>query len=417
MTRSDDASREAIAGDGSTPLSGVRVLDMTRFVAGPYCTLLLAEAGADVIKVEPPEGEDTRRLDPIITETAGGVQSGYFLRFNRGKRSAVVDLRTTAGKGVFADLVRNVDVLVENYRPGVLARLGFDTTRLHDLNPRLVYCSISGFGHSGGPYGSHPAFAILAEVLAGVLVHNPRPGEPPIWTGLGLGDLFPAALSVGGVAMALYQREKTGSGCHVDMAMYDGMISLNERAMAFSGILGHDIRLGQQEMIAPFGLFKASDGYLCVAVIGERVWAGLCNAIDRPDLVTDPRLCSGRLRADNLESTLLPILDGWLSARTRQEASDLLLAAGVPAGPVRFASEIVSDPQAQHREMVTETSFSGGATYHVAGNPIRIVPGHKLRGRPVPDLGAHTVEVLHEVAGYDHEHVEALLREGAVRDH
>lgn len=397
------------------PLSGVRVLDMTRFVAGPYCTMLLSDAGADVIKVEPLEGEETRTLDPLLAEGAGVTHSGYFLRFNRGKRSVALDLRTDDGREVLARLIAGSDVLVENYRPGVLARLGFDDDRIRSLNPALVYCSISGFGHSGGPYGAHPAFAILAEVMAGVLVHNPREGEPPIWTGLGVGDLFPAALSVSGIAMALLRRERTGLGARVDMAMYDAMASLNERAISFGGLLGREVRIGQQEMIAPFGLFKARDGYLCIAVIGERVWRAFCEAIGQPELLDDPRLSSGRARADHLRDVLLPVIEGWLAMRDRTQAVEELLAGGVPAGPVRFASEVLDCPQAKHRHMVTEVGYRNSPVHRVIGNPIKIGPDPEPAARVVPDVGQHTVEILREVGGYDSAAVDDMVRRGVVR--
>lgn len=396
------------------PLTGFRILDMTRFVAGPYCTMLLADAGADVIKIEPPGGEETRFLDPVLSDRDGEVESGYFLRFNRGKRSLCLDLHTERGQTVFADLIRSSDVLVENFRPGVLSRLGFDEAQLRSVNPGLVYCSISGFGHSGGPYGSHPAFAILAEVLAGVLVHNPHAGEPPVWTGLGLGDLFPAALSVGGIALALLRRERTGIGGHVDMAMYDGMVSLNERAIGFAGMLGHDIQIGQQEMIAPFGLFEAKDGYLCIAVIGERVWQGFCRAIDHSELLEDQRLSTGGLRASNMQDVLLPVMRSWLSTRSRAEAAAALLAAGVPAGPVRYASEVLDCPQANHRDMVTTTGFRGQPSHRVAGNPIRITPASAAVVRPVPRAGEHADQILTEVARYDAATIEELRCAGVV---
>lgn len=386
------------------PLSGVRVLDLTRFVAGPYCTMLLADAGADVIKVEPPGGEETRRLEPYVgaaPESGSSPLSAYFMRFNRNKRSVIVDLKTESGRQAMSALVAASDVLVENYRPGVLAKLGFDADRLLEINPRLVYCSISGFGHSPSPMRDYPAFAIVAESLAGVVCHSrdlPRPIRP----GMPLGDLFPAALSFGAICMALFARQTTGEGTHIDMALYDAMVSFNELAIGFSSMTDSEYVIQDRPpYTAPFGLFKAPDGYLCIAVIGERMWPRFCEALGRPELASDPRLQSSYERAQQLDSVLMPIIEEWLADKDRSKAAELLNAAGVPAAAVRDPVEVLTCSQVEAREMLVEVASYAGPRVRVCGNPIRIAGLHERPVLPVPNVGEHSSEVFREVLGYD----------------
>lgn len=406
---------------GEGPLTGVRVLDMTRFVAGPYCTMLLGDAGADVIKVEPLGGEETRELGPMLPAPDGSTISGYFLRFARNKRSLCLDLAAPRGKEVFSRLLEGADVLVENFRPGVLARLGFSYEEIRERHPRLIYCTISGFGHSDSPQQKDPAFAILAEVLGGVVVRNTHEGEPPVWTGLGLGDLYPSALAVGGVSMALFQRERTGAGAHVDMAMYDGMVSVNERVIAMTSMTGREHRPGggQVSYNAPFGLFHAGGGeYVCIAVIGEKLWKRFCSVIGKPRLAEDPALANGEMRSRSLEEVLRPEIEGWLQEMGRDRAVELLVAGGIPAGPIRHAAEILSHPQTEARNMVVEYGSYAGVTAKVSGNPIKVTSptngAPAERARPAAAPGADTSAVLEEVAGLAADEIAELIEAGVV---
>lgn len=396
------------------PLTGVRVLDFTRFVAGPYATMLMADAGADVIKIEPIGGEATRTLDPKI-DTPMGSSSGYFHRFNRSKRSICVDFRTDAGRDLVRRMLPRVDVLVENYRPGVLEAMGFGYEAVREIAPQLIYCSISGYGQTESPHRLDPAFAILAEVSAGVVGRSMRPGDPPIRLSAPLGDLYPASMSVAGVGLALYRRERTGRGSRVDLAMFDALVSLNENAIMMSATTGKEmLPAGALNYTAPFGVFEARDGYICIAVLGEKVWQRFCVAIERPDLGFDPSLSSGTERAVAMDGSLGQILRDWLAVRTRDEAVARLVTSGVPAGSVATPFDIIDSPQAIARNLIWDVPSYTGAVVRAVASPIRIEPGGFSEAREVPAPGQHTHEVLRELAGADSAMLKTLTRAGVI---
>ena len=396
------------------PLTGVRVLDFTRFVAGPYVTMLLADAGAEVVKVEPIGGEETRRLDPEI-DTPSGKASGYFHRFNRSKKSLCVDLHSERGRALVLELVRSFDVVVENFRPGVLERMGIGYSALSEHSTGLVYCSISGYGHTPGPHRDDPAFAILAEVSAGVVGRSMRPDDPPVRLSAPLGDLYPAALAVAGISMALLQRERTGRGAHVDMAMYDALVSLNENAITMSATTGVEmLPTGALTYAAPFGIFQAADGHICIAVLGEKMWARFCQAIGRADLADHPDLGSGTARADAMRGELGEAVAAWLSPLSRTEAVELLVAHGVPSGIVATPFDVIDSPQTAARGILWDVPSYTGGQIRTVGSPIRVSPlGFAPPGR-VPAPGENTVEVLTTIGGLRADEVEELIAEGVV---
>ncbi len=398
------------------PLDGVRVLDFTRFVAGPYATMLLADAGADVVKVEPIGGEATRFLDPML-DTPAGETSGYFHRFNRSKRSICVDFKSAEGVEVIRRMLPKVDVLVENFRPGVLDAFGLGHDEAVRHAPRLIYCSISGYGQSDSPHRMDPAFAILAEVAAGVVGRTTRPEDPPVRLSAPLGDLFPAAMAVAAVSMALYRRERTGRGSRVDMAMFDALVSLNENAIGMSATTGREVLpAGALTYAAPFGIFQTRDGYICIAVLGEKVWQRFCAAIDRPDLAADPDLASGSLRAAAMAGPLGQAITAWLSSRTWQYAVDRLVSHGVPAGKVATPFDIIDSPQALARDLIWDVPSFTGATVRTVASPIRMTPNAYAPVRAVPAAGEHTAEVLAELAGLDPMEIGQLVKAGVVAD-
>lgn len=401
--------------EATGPLAGVTVLDMCRYVAGPYCTMLLADHGANVVKVEPIGGEDTRAIPPRLGHVDGGV-SIYFARFARNKTSICIDLKSERGREVFADLVAHADVLVENFRAGVLEKLGFGTQRLLDINERLIYCSISGFGHAPAPYRDRPAFAPVVEAMGGAVRFNPPDNEPPLTLGISLGDMFPGALSVAAIALALMERERTGRGRHIDMAMYDSVLSLNERAICFTAMLGVDTTPGMPALTStPSGIFKVSDGHICMSVVGEKIWKRFCEAIGHEELLDDGRLSSGPARAEVYDEVLAPVIDPWLMARTRQQAVEALLANGVPCGPVMNPFEVMDDEQAAVRDMISRVPSYAGADVTVAANPLPLRdPGQPRRLEPIPAPGEQTVEIMRDLLGYDGGKVRELLDAGAV---
>jgi CoA:oxalate CoA-transferase len=401
-------------GPSQPPLTGVRVLDFTRFVAGPYATMLLADAGAEVVKVEPLGGDETRQLDPMI-DTPAGPASGYFHRFNRSKRSICVDIESERGREVVRRLVPAFDVVVENFRPGVLDTLELGYAQLSELSPRLIYCSISGYGHTASPHREDPAFAILAEVAAGVVGRGVRPDDPPIRLSAPLGDLFPASHAVSGICMALLQRERTGRGAHVDIAMFDALVSLNENAVSMTATTGKEMRaVGRLTYTAPFGIFETPDGFLCIAVLGEKIWQRFCEAIERPDLAADPSLGSGTLRSTAMDGALGEAIDAWLADRSRDEAVSRLVAHGVPAGIVATPLDIVDSPQAVARNLLWDVPSYTGATTRMVGSPIRIGGEGFAPIGEVPAPGRDTVAVLTELGGLDAREVDGLLEDGVV---
>jgi CoA:oxalate CoA-transferase len=394
------------------PLAGVRVLDMTRFVAGPFCTSLLADQGAEVVKVERLEGEENRTLGPMVGDEHGGPVSSYFLRFAKNKKSVCLDLKRPAAQETLRTLLAHVDVLVENFRPGVLERMGLDWPSLQALNPRLVYCTITGFGYENSPLRERGAFTPIVEAMAAAMIYH-DPDSAPSIAGYPVGDIFPAALAAAGISMALYRREADGLGARIDMAMFDGMLAMNERAIGLSSMLGRDLLPGVRADIgaAPSGVFAAKDGLVSISVVGEIIWARFCGALERPDWAADERLNSGPARGAH-EAELEAFITEWLSSRTRAAAVELLTAAGVPAAEVARPSEIATSAQAKARDMIVQYPAYEGFVPTVTGNPIRFAGESRLAAGPAPIAGQHTVAILREWGQLDPADVEGLLRDG-----
>jgi CoA:oxalate CoA-transferase len=398
--------------DRRLPLAGVRVLDMTRFVAGPFCTSLLADQGAEVVKVERLEGEENRTLGPMVGDEHGGPVSSYFLRFAKNKKSVCLDLKRPAAQETLRALLAHVDVLVENFRPGVLERMGLDWPSLQTLNPRLVYCTITGFGYENSPLRERGAFTPIVEAMAAAMIYH-DPDSAPSIAGYPVGDIFPAALAAAGISMALYRREADGLGARIDMAMFDGMLAMNERAIGVSSMLGRDLLPGVRADIgaAPSGVFAAKDGLVSISVVGEIIWARFCAALERPDWAADERLNSGPARGAH-EAELEAFITEWLSSQTRAAAVELLTAAGVPAAEVARPSEIATSAQAKARDMIVQYPAYEGFVPTVTGNPIRFAGESRLAAGPAPIAGQHTAAILREWGQLDPADVEGLLRDG-----
>src|SRR5258706_3473757 len=342
----------------SKPLDGIRVLAFEIQVAGPYCTMMLADQGASVIKVERPEGGDTARGGaPRIKNDKGETQSGYFLRFNRNKRSLTLNLKSDRGRELFAELADKSDVVVENFRPGLLDEMGIGYKALSKRNPGLIYACISGFGSLEGflgPYSKRPAYDIVAQAMGGLMNTCGAADGPPTWLGTALGDIVSGMNAAHAITLALYQRTKTGKGQFIDISMYDTIIGLAERSVTAYSLTKHVLTRGREPYMAPWGPFKCTDGYVGLIVATEGDWAKFCAAIERPDLVGKEGTTSGPDRAKNMTGWLGDEINKWFATLPKADATARLLKAGLPVGPVQTAQEIFDDSHVAARKLLID---------------------------------------------------------------
>jgi CoA:oxalate CoA-transferase len=375
------------------PFSGLLVIDLTRVLAGPFCTMLLAELGARVIKVENPDGgDDSRHFDPFVDG-----RSAYFLSLNRGKESIALDLKDDGDRQLFLRLVGRGDVLVENYRPGTLDRLGLGYEQLRKVNPRLVYAAVSGFGHTG-PWSPKPAYDMIVQALGGLMSVTGQPGGPPTKAGTSVGDLTGGLLTLAGIASALYHRERTGFGLKVDVSMLDGQIAILESAVMRYAATGQvPGPLGNRHpSIAPFEPFDTADRPLIIAAGNDALFARLCGAIGRPELAADPRFRTNSDRTGRVE-TLKAELEAVLRTAPAAHWQGVLEAAGVPCSVIQTVADAVEHPQVKARNMVVT---AGGL--RMAGNPIKLSPfPDPPTRRPAPELDADGERIRREFAEGD----------------
>lgn len=408
QSTSDEASRRR------GPVADLVVLDMTRYIAGPYCTMLLADAGAQVVKIEPLLGEDTRHLEPFLRTDGELPVSAYFLRMNRNKRSVAVDLKHSKGITFVKDLISKADVLVENFRPGVMNRLGLDDERIAEINPRLVYCSISGFGQSASPNRDRPSYNVVAEYEAAISVRTMPDGKPGA-VGPPVGDMFPALHALSAILMAIHQRQTTGLGSRVDISMYDSMLSLNELQISYAELYGEQWNPAAHPFYCPYGVFKASDaGWVCLDVTTTRQWSGFCSAIGRVDLFELPGLATGPQRVAQYEEVIRAPFEQWLSTTPRDAAVQTMVAHGVPSAAVRHPSEVLRSDQAQARNMRLRVSNDEGVGLDIVGNPIRMSGMTENSECRAPELGADTLWAAREIAQLDQTHVDRLVADGVI---
>ncbi len=404
-------------GKVEAPLSDVRVLDLSHVVAGPYCTMLLADAGAEVIKIEKPlVGEMARSLGPFVGNSRGEKTSGTFLRLSRNKKSLALDLRKEKGKRLFKELLKMSDVVVENFVPGTMQRLELGYPVLKEVNPRIIYASISGFGHGDlypGPFTDRPSFNLIGQAMGGVMEITGAAEGPPFECGASIGDIFPGTLTAFAILMALRIREITGIGQHIDMSIYDAMISMNERAIFNYYLTGVIPTRGKEMLLAPHGVFKSTDGYVAIAVFTNEQWVGLCQAIERNDLVVDKSLKTGIERAKRI-NYLRPIIEGWTGKRGKKEATDLLLAEGVPAGPVQNAKDILECPHAKARNMIVQIDDPIAGKIKLAGNPLKLSMVAEAPLNPSPILGQHTQKILSDILGISSTEIMLLKNEEVI---
>ena len=376
------------------PLHGIRVLDLSRVLAGPYCTMVLGDLGADVIKVESPEGDETRGWGPPF---AAG-ESAYYLCVNRNKRSVIVDFKTEDGRAVLHRLVERSDVLVENFRPGTLARYGLDFASATGINPALIYCSITGFGQTG-PLRDKPGYDFMIQAMGGLMSITGEPDGEPMKVGVAVADMFAGQNAVIAILAALQARTHTGRGQHLDLSLFDsqvGMLANVASNFLLSGNLPK--RYGNAHAnIVPYQSFQASDAWFVLAVGNDRQFEKLCGMIGRSDLATDARYA---LNADRVthRDELLAILTPVFLTRTSGEWLSALDAAGIPCGPINTLNKVFEAPQAKARGMLIEMEHSTIGNLPLVGSPLKFSETLVEYRRPPPRLGEHTQEVLKELS-------------------
>ncbi|MGW4031543.1 CaiB/BaiF CoA transferase family protein [Streptomyces sp. NPDC004838] len=380
------------------PLHDLTVIDLTQMLAGPYCTMTLADLGADVIKVEPPAGDLTRHMGPHREGDPPEALGGYFQSVNRNKRGVVLDLKTEAGRTALLRLVATADVLVENFSVGVMDRLGLSYETLSAVNPALVYGCVRGFGDprtGGSPYADWPAFDITAQAMGGlVAITGPGPGRP-LKTGPGIGDIFPAALCAVGILAAVHEARRSGRGQFVEVAMYDAVLSLCERIVyqhSYTGAVPQP-QGDTHPLLCPFGLFPTADGLLALAAPSDRHWREFCALIGRPELGDDERYATNTGRVAHADA-VRAVVTGWLSSRTTSDAL-AVLGGRVPCGPVNDAAAIFADPHVRQRRMLSEVEQPGSsAPVVIAGQPIKLSRTPAAVRHRAPLLDEHRDEIL-----------------------
>ena len=393
----------------TTALEGVKVLDLTQIMAGPYCTMMLADMGADVVKVEKPNGgDDTRRMGPPFIEG----ESAAFLGINRNKRSIVVDLRSDEGRRIVMDMAREYDILVQNFRPGSLERMGLGYDQVRELNPAMVYCTISGFGGTG-PYATRGGFDLVTQGMSGLMSVTGHPDSPPTKVGVPLCDLNAGMFAAIGILTAYINRLRTGQGQHVDTSLLEAGIAYTfwESAMYFATGEVPGPKGSAHRLTAPYQAFETSDGYVNIGAANQANWERLCTAIEREELVSDPRFVEPRDRMNNLDE-LTATLERTFSQRSSEYWLNRLEDAGVPAGPIYNIEQVYEDPQVRARDMVVKTDHPVAGRTSNIGIPIKLSETPGRFQRPAPTLGQHTDEVLKQLGRSDDE--TAVLRSQGV---
>jgi len=392
-------------------LDGIKVLDLSRVLAGPYGTQILADHGAEVWKVEiPGKGDDTRAFGPPFQNG----ESAYFMSVNRNKRSITINMKSNDGIEIIKNLLLKADVLIENFRPGTLDKFGLDADSALKMNPRLIYCSVSGFGQTG-PWSRKPGYDLAIQGMGGIMSLTGEPDGPPAKVGTSIADIISGIYAAQGILLALVARNKTGRGQKIDISMLDGQISLlTYQAGIYFAEGKSPMRKGNQHpTICPYETFKTKDGYLNLAVGNDKLWLSFCELINRPDLKSDERFTTNPKRVA-CRGILFPILSEIFSTRSTAEWISLLEKAGIPAGPIFTVEEVLEHEQTKAREMVVAMEHPKAGRIRLTGIPIKLsdTPG-KIK-TPPPVAGQHTEEILRNVLGYSKEKIEELRKSGAI---
>jgi len=392
-------------------LLGMRVLDLSRVLAGPFCTMLLADMGAEVIKLEIPErGDDSRQFPPFKDG-----ESLYYVNLNRGKRSITLNLKHEEGRRIFMELVKKSDVLIENFRPGTMDRLGVGYEALKEVNPRLVFASISGFGQTG-PYRTRPGYDIIGQAMGGLMSITGWPDAPPTRSGTAIGDILSALFCCIGILSALKVREQTGKGQAVDVSLVDSVFASAENIPQKFFIDGEvPTRIGNRyEFVYPYGSFKTVDGWVILGIANDAIWRRFIEATGMPHLLDDERFSTNPLRVEN-HAELAPFIEGWTSTMTVPDVVTLLTEHGVPACPIYNLKEAAEDPHiGGAREMTVEMEQPGLGMIKLMGNPIKMSETRPYPKGPAPGLGEDNRSVLTKLLDLSEAELERLRREGVI---
>ena len=383
-------------------LNGIRVLDFTQVLAGPFCTMNLADFGAEVIKIERPgTGDGSRIFGPFVNG-----YSGYYTLVNRGKKGIAIDLKK--GRDIIYEMVKHCDIVVENFKPGVMEKLGYSYAQLKEINPKIIYCSVSGFGQES-PYRDLPAYDIVAQGMSGMMSITGYPDNPPARVGSSLGDVSAGLYAFAGIMLALYNRERTGVGQYVDIAMLDSVFAFIETNIVRHTIGGiHPTRVGARHPLsAPFDLYKCKDGMVIIAVASDPHFAKLCELIGQPDLIKNPKFDSDPHRSIN-DVELKQILEAYFKDYTVEEAMKMMEERGIPCGPLCTVDDACKNPSILQRDMLVEIDQPGMGRVKITGNPMKLSETPPDPAHAAPLLGQDTKSVLHDVFGYSDEAIASM---------
>jgi len=392
-------------------LSGLRVLDLTRVLAGPFCTMMMADMGAEVIKIEEAgKGDDTRQMGPFQNG-----ESAYYMNLNRNKKGVTLNLKHPRGKELFLGLVRRADIVVENYRPGTMEKLGLGYEDLKAVNPRIIYAAISGFGHTGR-YRMRPGYDIISQAMSGLMSTTGWPGGEPTRTGTAMGDVLGGLSAAIGILAAVHSRGRTGLGQKVDVALVDSCVASLEIINMIYLVEGRvPARIGNRyESTYPYDSFRAKDGSLVIGTANDKLWRSLCGAMERPDLAEDPRFLTVKDRVAH-HAELKPLIEEWTTTLTVDEVYAKVDGAGVPCAPILSIDQVVADPHiAGDREMFVPVSHPKAGETVITGSHIKLSDTPPKVRTPSPALGEHNASVFGELLGLSDAELAALADDGAI---
>ncbi|MFW5709474.1 MAG: CaiB/BaiF CoA transferase family protein, partial [Chloroflexota bacterium] len=397
------------------PLSGIRVLDFSRVLAGPFCTMILGDLGADVVKIEDPrQGDETRTWGPPWINTSEERLSAYYVSINRNKRSMALNLKTDEGQAIARQLVQQADVLVENFRAGQMKRFDLDYPTLRKINPKLVYCSITGFGQDG-PYRERPGYDYIIQAMSGLMAITGEATGPPQKVGVAVSDVFTGLFACNAIQAALRYAEQYGVGQHIDMALLDSQVAALVNIASNYLVSGHDAqRYGNQHAnIVPYQKFESSNGQFVLAVGNDRQFERLCALIKQPDLSSDTRFSTNPARVTNRD-LLIPLLQAAFKPHPTEHWIGLMLEAGIPAGPIHSISQALEDPHLHTRKMVQSAELEHDVLLRYVASPMHMSSTPPVWRLPPPQFGAHTEEILAEL-GYSNIETKNLRDKGAIR--